>query len=147
LRSDVPSVNEKTGNRFVLDTYAVMVLLEGEPAAQQVAEVLRTGDPWMTIVNFGEVLYITQRRHGIAAADTVYANFSTERPGGNRVPIRWLPVDEALVRRAATLKASGGLSYADCFAAAAAAILGCPVLTGDQEFAAAERAGIAVAWL
>jgi predicted nucleic acid-binding protein len=48
---------------------------------------------------------------------------------------------------AASLKATGGLSYADCFAAAAAAILNCPVLTGDKEFAVAEGAGISVEWL
>jgi hypothetical protein len=39
------------------------------------------------------------------------------------------------------------MSYADCFAAAAAARLDCPVLTGDPEFAAAEEAGIRVDWL
>jgi predicted nucleic acid-binding protein len=68
-----------------------------------------------------------------------------ERAGG--VPIRWVSIDGALVRRAASLKAAGGMSYADCFAAAAAAMLGCPVLTGDPEFAAAEEAGIVVEWL
>jgi predicted nucleic acid-binding protein len=140
-------VNGKIDRRLVLDTYAVIALLEGEAAAQHVAEVLRIGEPWMTIVNLGEVLYITERRHGRAAADTAYANLLADRSSSSRVPIRWLPVDEVLVRRAASLKAAGGLSYADCFAAAAAAILGCPVLTGDPEFAAAERAGIAVAWL
>lgn len=88
-----------------------------------------------------------ERNRGLAAADDVYALLlATERPGGS-APIRWLPVDHALVRRAASLKAAGGMSYADCFAAAAAAILDCPVLTGDPEFRAAERAGIKVAWL
>ncbi|MGI8824818.1 MAG: PIN domain-containing protein [Chloroflexota bacterium] len=51
------------------------------------------------------------------------------------------------MRRAASLKATGGLSYADCYAAAAAALLDCPVLTGDPEFVAAEKVGIAVSWL
>jgi predicted nucleic acid-binding protein len=52
-----------------------------------------------------------------------------------------------LVRRAASLKAQGGMSYAECFAAAAAAMLNCPVLTGDPEFAKAAQAGILVEWL
>ncbi|MBV9278634.1 MAG: type II toxin-antitoxin system VapC family toxin [Chloroflexi bacterium] len=131
----------------MLDTFAVLAFLEGEPAAQRVADVLSSGEPWMTLVNLGEVTYIVERARGRAAADTVFANLlADERPDGGK-PIRWLAVDEALVRRAASLKALGGLSYADCFAAAATAILGCPVLTGDPQFAAAERAGIAVEWL
>jgi predicted nucleic acid-binding protein len=101
----------------------------------------------MTLVNLGEVTYIVERARGKPEADNVYANLlARERPGGG-APIRWMPVDEVLVRRAASLKAAGGLSYADCFAAAAADILGCPVLTGDPEFKAAEQAGIAVTWL
>lgn len=101
----------------------------------------------MTLVNLGEVAYIVERERGRTAADTVFANLlASERPGGGN-PIHWFDINEALVRRAATLKAAGGLSYADCFAAAAAALLGCPVATGDREFVAAERAGIEVLWL
>ncbi|HEX8917664.1 MAG TPA: hypothetical protein VF898_04130 [Chloroflexota bacterium] len=48
-------------------------------------------------------------------------------------------MDDALVRRAASLMAAGGLSYADCFAAAAADLLSCPTLTGDSEFAGLVR--------
>jgi hypothetical protein len=39
------------------------------------------------------------------------------------------------------------MSYADAFAAGAASVLGCPVLTGDQEFRVAEKVGVAVRWL
>ncbi|HLJ66019.1 MAG TPA: type II toxin-antitoxin system VapC family toxin [Chloroflexota bacterium] len=137
----------KTGKRVVLDSFAVLALLQGQPAAQHVADVLSDGEPWMTLVNLGEVTYIVERTHGKAAADDIFANLlAEERPGGG-APLRWLPIDERLVRRAASLKAAGSLSYADCFAAAAAAMLGCPVLTGDPEFVAAERAGITVTWL
>ena len=65
---------------------------------------------------------------GVEAADEVWANLrAQERPGGGQ-SIRWLEVDEVLVRTAAKIKAGGGISYADSFAAAAAGILGCPVL-------------------
>jgi predicted nucleic acid-binding protein len=101
----------------------------------------------MTLVNLGEVTYMVERTHGESAADRVFANLlADERPAVEQ-PIRWLAVDATLVRQAATLKALGGWSYADCFAAAAAAILDCPVLTGDPEFVRAEQAGIAVTWL
>jgi hypothetical protein len=36
------------------------------------------------------------------------------------VPVRWVDIDDALVRRAASIKSRGGLSYADAFAAGAA---------------------------
>jgi PIN domain nuclease of toxin-antitoxin system len=134
-------------NRIVLDTFAVLAFLEGEPSGQRVVDILTAGDPWMTLVNVGEVTYIVERGRGKAVADVVFADLlANERPDGG-VPIQLLPVDQTLVRRAASLKAAGGLSYADCFAGAAASILECPVLTGDPEFVAAERAGVMVTWL
>lgn len=132
--------------RAVLDTYALLAFWLGETQAEPVRHILSSGEPWMTLVNLGEATYIIERRSGPAMADRLWAHMrSLERPGG--VPVQWLSVDERLVRQAATLKTLGGMSYADCFAAAAAAILQCPVLTGDPEFAVAEQAGIAVSWL
>lgn len=136
----------KIPDRVVLDSYAVLALLNGEAVGHRVTEVLTHGEPWMTLANLGEVTYIVERARGKADADDVFANLLAEqRP--KSVAIRWYPVDEVLVRRAASLKSAGGLSYADCFAAAAASLLECPVLTGDPEFSAVENAGIAVEWL
>jgi hypothetical protein len=101
----------------------------------------------MTLINLGEVAYILERDRGVATADSVFADLLAEQRPGGSPPIRWIPVDHALVRSAASLKARGRLSYADAFAAAAAGLLGCPVMTGDPEFAAAEALGIAVRWL
>jgi PIN domain nuclease of toxin-antitoxin system len=134
-------------DRIVLDTFAVLAFLEGEPPGQRVAEILTAGDPWMTLVNLGEVTYIVERGRGKAVADVVFADLLADERLDGGVPIRFLPIDQTLVRRAASLKATGGMSYADCFAAAAASILECPVLTGDPEFVAAERAGVTVSWL
>jgi len=132
--------------RLVLDAHAVLAFLGEEFGWEEVAEILRTGEPWMTLVGLGEVAYILERTSGAAAADEAWANFrADERPGG--VPVQWLDVDETLVRQAATIKARGGLSYADAFAAAAASMLDCPVLTGDPEFQIAEEAGVTVRWL
>jgi PIN domain nuclease of toxin-antitoxin system len=139
-------VTAKTDTRFVLDSFAVLAFLQGEPAGQRVADILAGGDAWMTLVNLGEVIYILERASGKRLADEAFANLYERRPSGEG-NMNWIPVDGVLVRRAASLKAAGGMSYADCFAAAAAANLGCPILTGDPEFAAAERAGIEVAWL
>ncbi len=133
-------------DRVVLDAHAVLAFFGEEPGWAEVDEVLRMGEPWMTLVNLGEVVYILERSSGRAAADEVWANLRAEsRPGG--VPVQWLEVDDHLVRRAAAIKAQGGISYADAFAAGAASLLGCPVLTGDLEFRVAEAAGVAVRWL
>ena len=133
-------------DRVVLDAHAVLAFLGEAPGWDEVDELLRTGEPWMTIVNLGEVAYVIERMAGLGAADEVWANLRAEsRPGG--VAMRWLDIDDDLVRRAADIKARGGISYADAFAAGAASLLGCPVLTGDPEFRVAEEAGVAVRWL
>jgi PIN domain nuclease of toxin-antitoxin system len=132
--------------RVVLDAHAVLAFLGEEPGWAEVEEVLRAGEPWMTLVNLGEVAYIIERTSDVGAADEVWANLRAEsRPGG--VPIRWIDIDDTLVRRAAAIKANGGLSYADAFAAGAASVLDCPVLTGDPEFRVAEEFRVAVRWL
>jgi PIN domain nuclease of toxin-antitoxin system len=133
-------------DRVVLDAHAVLVFLGEEPGWTEVEEILRFGEPWMTLVNLGEVAYILERASGAAAADEVWANLRAEsRPGG--VSVRWIDIDDTLVRRAAVLKARGGLSYGDAFAAGAASVLDCPVLTGDPEFRVAEELGVTVRWL
>jgi PIN domain nuclease of toxin-antitoxin system len=132
--------------RIVLDAHAMLAFLGDEPGAQEVGQILSTGEPWMTLVALGEVAYILERSAGVAAADEVWANLRAEERAGG-VPVAWLEVDDTLVRRAASIKARGGLSYADAFAVAAAAVLDCPILTGDPEFRVAEQTGVTVRWL
>jgi len=133
-------------DRVVLDAHAVLAFLSDEPGGADVEEILRIGEPWMTLVNLGEVAYILERASGAGAADEVWANLRAQRrPGG--VPVRWIDIDDTLVRRAAAIKARGGLSYADAFAAGAASVLDCPVVTGDPEFRVAEEFGVMVRWL
>ncbi len=48
---------------------------------------------------------------------------------------------------AARFKASGGISYADCFAGALALERGLPVLTGDHEFERLIPFGVKIEWL
>jgi hypothetical protein len=68
------------------------------------------------------------------AADEVWTNRRAEsRPRG--VPVRWLDIDDTLVRRARAIKARGRLNYADAFAARAASALDYAVLTGDPKCA------------
>ena len=133
--------------RIVLDSQALVAFLYDEHGAGRVQSALAERETWMTLVNLGEVLYVVERLAGEEAAHTVYANLADGDKRNQPIAIHWFPVDLPLVRRAASIKARGGLSYADCFAAAAAEQLQCPVLTGDREFQRVEALGIAVEWI
>lgn len=82
-------------------------------------------------INLGEVLYIETRR-----IDAQRAADAVSKIADN---VRAELLDQALVRTAAELKAGGGISYADCFAAATAERHGVPLLTGDPELLDLER--------
>ncbi|MGA9775592.1 MAG: PIN domain-containing protein [Candidatus Dormiibacterota bacterium] len=130
-------------DRVVLDAHAVLTSLGEEPGWPEVEEIPRSGEPWMTLVNLGEVAYIVERTSDAGADDEMWANLRAEsRPGG--VPVRWIDIDDKLVRQAAAVEARGAMSYANAFAAAAASVLDCPVLTGDPEFRVADKAGVTV---
>ena len=98
---------------------------------------------------YGEPVYIVERERGLGDADAVFAELTAAEPVDGRPPICWLPVDERLVRQAARIKARGGISYADSFAAASSQLLGCPVAAcmEDEEFKVAEALGIQVRWI
>jgi predicted nucleic acid-binding protein len=99
---------------FLLDTSALLTLIEDEPGAERVEQLLRTASiviPWMCIF---EVTYVTQQERGVTEAERRYAL------------LRSLPVthlwehDEALLLTAARLKAQFRLPLADTIIAACA---------------------------
>lgn len=112
--------------RFALDSWAVLRLLEGaEPGASRVEAVLDAGAPVMSWINLGEVFYITRRDVSAEAAEEVIRDL---RP---RLQLD-LP-SEIRVLRAAEIKATHALAYADAFAAATAIAHDALLLTGDPE--------------
>jgi predicted nucleic acid-binding protein len=129
---------------LVLDAQALIAFLEHEPGTLTLVSLLTratdgTVELSTTTVNAGEVLLTTERRRGAQAAfDTLDLL--------QALPIDIVPVDLELASRAAWFKLRGGLSYADCYAAALAHRDGVPVLTADREF---ERVAdtIDIAWL
>ena len=117
---------------LVLDTFALLAYLQDEPTAEQVEKVLEQAAKgrcrlFASILNLGELLYITERRGGISKAQDTLAIIQ-------QLPIEILPADEQAVFSAAHIKATHALSYADAFAVAAAIHEQAAVLTGDQEF-------------
>lgn len=129
---------------FVLDAYALVAFIEDEPGAAEVLGLLSAASAGavsllVTSVNLGETWYALARAYGTAAADE---KVSALLDLGISVEV----ADWALARTAAEFKRRGGISFADCFAAALAQLNDAPVATGDPEFRRLEGE-VQVHWL
>ena len=116
----------------VLDAYSLLAYLEGESGADKMIEVIKEArdsrrDLLLSVVNWGEVYYITLREAGRARAEEVAHLISV-------LPIRLVDVDLDLIRQAAVYKATKKMSYADCIAAALARVHKAELVTGDDDF-------------
>jgi PIN domain nuclease of toxin-antitoxin system len=112
----------------VLDSWALLAVLKREPAAPRVNAVWKDTGVAMCSVNLGEALYAEIRRVGIDRSQAAI--------GAARADMTVVDPDWQLVADAATLKARGGLSYADAFCVATARRLDLPLWTGDPEIVA-----------
>lgn len=129
---------------IVLDSWAIMAYLEGEPAAERVAEIIadahEDGVPlMMSVVNAGEVWYIVARRTNTAEADRTIQLMQ-------EIGIKFVEADWPLTKIAAEFKVKGNISYADCFAAALAKQQKAALITGDREFKQLDKE-ISINWL
>ena len=129
---------------YVLDTFAVMAYLRQETGGEAVRDLLRRAQKKevtlsLCLVNYGEVLYMTERKGGLEAA-TEAIRFVEQ------LPLEIAPVDRALTFAAAHVKAHHPISYADAFAVALAQELEATVVTGDPGFHVVERL-VSVQWL
>jgi len=128
----------------VLDSYSLLAYFEGEAGKEKMIEVLRTardsGRPLLlSVINWGEVFYITLREAGRERAGQLAHLIST-------LPVEVIPADLELTRLAAEFKANNKMSYADCFAAAMAKLRKAELVTGDKEFKQVEGQ-IKIMWL
>ncbi len=128
---------------YVLDSYAIFAYFQDEEGADIVADLIErtTEDVYLvlSLINFGEVAYITERERGARRAVELLEDI-------RRLPITLGRVDEERVLAAAHVKAHYPVSYADAFAIALADELGATVVTGDPEFKKIESA-VTVLWL
>ncbi len=116
----------------VLDSYSLLAYIEGEAGKETMIDVFRSardsGKPlFLSVVNWGEVYYITLREADKERADQVAHLIST-------LPIQIISADLDLAKQAAEFKATKKMSYADCFAAALAKLRKAELVTGDKEF-------------
>jgi len=131
---------------YVLDSFALLAYLEGEAGMPRVRSVLAGAEAqrhtvYLSLINLGEILYITERERGLVAARRTLGAV-------DQLPIQIVAVSRASVLEAAHVKAQLSISYADAFAVVAARDHGGVVMTGDPEFRPLADAGlVAVEWL
>jgi PIN domain nuclease of toxin-antitoxin system len=117
---------------YVLDSYAVLAYLNNETGGNRVQEVLELSQQGnchalMCLVNLGEVLFMTERRFGLAMTQSVLALVDS-------LPLVLMDATRDLILNATHLKAHYKISYADAFVVAAAIGENAIILTGDPEF-------------
>ncbi len=112
----------------VLDSYALIALVQGEAGSITVRDAIEAGDARVSWINLGEVYYVLARRVGGDLAHQIVLDAQQD--------CRVEPPDGKLVLDAARIKTRGRIAYADCFAVAMARREGLPLLTGDPEIVA-----------
>ncbi len=120
----------------VLDAHALLVYFGDEPGCERVAQLLTQATRGearllLSLINWGEIAYATMRIRGEEKAEALLQAI-------DELPIALINADRPLTREAARLKARGGISYADCFAAGLARLKEGDVVTGDPEFEVVE---------
>lgn len=132
------------GKRLLFDAYAVLVYLKKQKGGDIVTALLmqseQEGNPLlMSIINWGEVLYMIEREEGVPRVKEVEALLEA-------LNIQIVAVTAEIIRQAARYKARGRISYADAIAAGTAKTHGAALVTGDQEFKALEKE-IKIIWI
>ena len=128
----------------VLDSWAVIAYLEGEPSAGKVADIIADAHEnntplLMSVLNLGEVWHIVAREASEADADRCQKEL-------RQLGIEFVDVDWSLTEQAARYKSKHKMSFADCFAAALATQKKASLVTGDKEFRAVEKQ-ISIIWV
>jgi predicted nucleic acid-binding protein len=117
---------------YLFDSHALLAFFQKEEGAETVAKILRKSveqrlDQLISVINLGEIIYMTKRRFGDQKMVEILGRIY-------QLGLKVLPAPEPLVYKAAELKAEYPISYADCFALACALEYSAILVTGDPEF-------------
>jgi predicted nucleic acid-binding protein len=128
----------------VLDASAMLAMFFGQPGMEQVRDLFHKASEadrpvFISAVNWADVLYKMERKHG-------KAGYETARQFERTTPLEAVPVDRELAEAAALLKNAHGLGLADAFAAALAKSKKAELVTADHEFKSVEKE-IKINWL
>ncbi|MBI5483987.1 MAG: type II toxin-antitoxin system VapC family toxin [Deltaproteobacteria bacterium] len=129
---------------LLFDSFALLRFLQKENGSTRVCDLLKIAAEkqvpcLLNVINFGEILYTTQRRFGPQARMQVF--IAVQQMG-----VIILPCPDSLVYKAAELKAGYAMSYADAFALASAIEHNACLVTGDPEFRQVEHL-IKIEWV
>lgn len=132
------------GKPLVFDSYALLKLFQKEPGHKQIADALdearRKDIPlYISVINLGEIIYITQREFGDHKKIEVLAHVE-------RLGFVILPATNDVVFEAAEQKARYSISYADCFTLVSAIRQNAVIVTGDPDFKKVEHL-VKVLWV
>lgn len=131
---------------YVLDSFALLAYFDGEPGMERVRSILEGAEArhhtaYVSLINLGEVLYITERERGLVEARRTLGAV-------DQLPVEIVGVSRTTVLAAAHITARFPIAYADAFAVVTAQEHGAVVVTGDPEFEPLADAGVVdVAWL
>ncbi len=131
---------------YALDSFALLAYLEGEVGKPRIKQLFKDAVSgscflYLSIINLGEVLYITERERSLFAAQRTLAAV-------DQLPIRIVNCTRATVLAAAHIKARYPISYPDAFAVVTAQDRHSVLLTGDPEFrSVADDRLVAIEWL
>ena len=115
---------------YVLDTSAILTLMEDEPGADQVEKILRTNKIILPAVVLLEVYYVSIKHRTVEIAQRRYAMLKS-------LPIEHLSeLSEPVLLKAGELKANYRLSLADGIIAAYASIYDAALVHKDPEYEA-----------
>ncbi len=133
-----------SASRYVLDSFALLAHLGDEAGAARVRAVLKAASldraqVFVSVINLGELVSITERERGLVEAQIALNAIE-------QLPMQILEATRERVLAAAHLKATHAISYADAFVVAAAQEMRATILTGDPEFKTVE-ALVSVEWL
>lgn len=128
----------------VLDTSALLAYFFDEPGSEKTEEIINKATEadrpiFISAVNWAEVLYKMQHKHG-------KAGFETAKHFERTTAVEAVAVDREQAEAAASLKEKYGLGLADAFAAALAIHKKAELVTADHDFKAVEKE-IKINWL
>jgi len=128
----------------VLDASAMLAMFFGQPGVETMRELFHKASEadhpvFISAVNWAEVLYKMERKHG-------KAGYETARQFERTTPLEAVPVDREQAEAAALLKNEHGLGLADAFCAALAKHKKAELVTADHEFKSVEKE-IKIGWL
>jgi predicted nucleic acid-binding protein len=117
---------------IIFDSWALLAFFQNEPEGIQVEEIIRnevstSSEMYISVINLGEIWYSVAKKFNDKKADEVIDYIET-------LGIKVVPIEWPLTQIASKFKKRGGLSYADCFAAALTFEKKGTLLTGDFEF-------------